>query len=78
MLLLTIYKKQAGIYFILIFVLTAISAFGYLELYTIDNLNLKDKAILANTITYVGGCFIPILMLTSICDLTNFKKMENI
>lgn len=74
LLLLTIYKKQAGIYFILIFVLTAISAFGYLELYTIDNLNLKDKAILANTIAYVGGCFIPILMLTSICDLTNFKN----
>lgn len=74
LLLLTIYKKQASIYFILIFVLTAISAFGYLELYTIDNINLEDKAILANTITYIGGCFIPILMLTSICDLVDFKK----
>ena len=68
MLVLTIKQfdyKVSSIY-ALIYLMITICDFGYLHLLRSQTL---EGALLANSITYLGGCFIPFLMLLGVCNI---------
>lgn len=69
-LLVNIDRSQNIRYFLLMFVAIAISNAGYLALVTSGSL---DMAILANQISYLGGCFLPLLIFKSISKIFDFK-----
>lgn len=57
-------------YYILMFVSVTVSNAGYLALVTAENI---EEAVLANQISYLGGCFLPLFMLQVICELCDVK-----
>lgn len=62
--------KVSSIY-ALIYLLITICDFGYLHLLHARTL---EGALLANTITYIGGCFIPFLLLLGVCRICHVKQ----
>lgn len=55
----------------LIYLMITVCDFGYLQLLHAKTL---EGALLANTITYIGGCFIPFLMLLCVCRICHFRQ----
>ena len=73
MLVLTIKQfdyKVSSIY-ALIYLMITICDFGYLHLLRSQTL---EGALLANSITYLGGCFIPFLMLLGVCNICHVRQ----
>ena len=62
--------KVSSIY-ALIYLMITVCDFGYLQLLHAKTL---EGALLANTITYIGGCFIPFLMLLCVCRICHFRQ----
>ena len=62
--------KVSSIY-ALIYLMITICDFGYLYLLQAQTL---EGALLANTITYIGGCFIPFLMLLGVCSICHVRQ----
>ncbi len=63
-------NRKSMLYLKTVVIILAVSNLGYLLLAESTNL---DRAILANCISYTGGCFMPPLMLMFCCSLCNFK-----
>ena len=61
-------NKKANYYFMLSMVIMALSNCGYLALAFSTQLN---EAVLAHKISYVGGCFVPLITLFMICTICN-------
>lgn len=57
------YKRRNSVYLLLAFVVMIISIYGYIAFVLSKELN---EAILANKITYIGGIFLPVLILLHI------------
>lgn len=68
-----IWHKHVDVYYPLIFTLIPIANLGYLMMALATNL---EEAILANKITYLGGCFLPLLFTLNTLNLCGirFKK----
>lgn len=64
--------KVSSIY-ALIYLMITVCDFGYLQLLHAKTL---EGALLANTITYIGGCFIPFLMLLCVCRICHFRQKK--
>lgn len=62
-------------FILLMFVSIAVSNVGYLALVTSRTL---ESAILANKISYLGGCFLPMFMLMVIMELCDMRKSRSI
>lgn len=62
--------KRISYYFILIALLMALSNGGYLAIAVATNL---EEAILASKISYLGGCFVPPIVLFLICTICNIQ-----
>lgn len=62
--------KKISYYFSILTFLMAIACAGYLALALSSTL---PEAILASKITYIGGCFIPPVVLFAICTICNYK-----
>lgn len=62
-------KKINNYFMILVFLMTLANG-GYLAIALSTTV---EEAILANKIVYLGGCFVPVVMLFLICTLTNYK-----
>ncbi len=61
-------NKKANYYFMLSMVIMALSNCGYLALAFSTQLN---EAVLAHKISYIGGCFVPLITLFMICTICN-------
>ncbi|MBQ7924832.1 MAG: HD domain-containing protein [Lachnospiraceae bacterium] len=68
-----IWHKHVDVYYPLVFTLIPISNLGYLMMAMASNL---EEAILANKVTYLGGCFLPLIFLLNTLNLCGirFKK----
>ncbi|MCI5954417.1 MAG: ATP-binding protein [Lachnospiraceae bacterium] len=64
--------KVSSIY-VLIYLLVTICDFGYIHLLRSKTL---EGALLANSITYIGGCFIPFLMLLAVISICHIKQRD--
>lgn len=62
--------KKVNFYFILVALLMSISCAGYLAIALSTEL---PEAILANKISYVGGCFVPPVIFFALCTICNFQ-----
>lgn len=62
--------KVSSIY-AMIYLMVTICDFGYLHLLHAQTL---EGALLANSITYIGGCFIPFLMLLCVCRICHVRQ----
>ena len=62
--------KKINYYFTIMFLLMVISSLGYLAGAMASTVS---EAILANKIIYVGGCFVPPVLLLSICAVCNLN-----
>lgn len=62
--------KKLNQYFMLIGLIMSIASGGYLALAVSINL---EEAVLANKISYIGGCFLQPVVLLAICALCNYK-----
>lgn len=62
-------NKKVNYYFLLITLLLTLANCGYLSIAVSTNVN---EAVLANKISYMGGCFVPALMLFLICAVCNY------
>lgn len=63
-------KKKISYYFTLIVLLMTLSCGGFLALALSTNL---QEAILARKISYIGACFVPPVVLFSICTICNYE-----
>ncbi len=63
-------NKKANYYFMLSMVVMALSNCGYLATALAENLN---EAVLAYKISYLGGCFIPLITFFLICTICQIK-----
>ncbi len=63
-------NRKSNYYFMLLLILQALSNGGY---WAIALSTTVEEAILANKICYLGGCFIPIVLLFFACDICHFK-----
>lgn len=54
----------------MVFLATLISNIGY---FSISMSKTVEEAILANKLTYLGGCFLPLFLLMTLCDLCKHK-----
>ena len=62
-------EKKLNYYCVMISLVFVLSNWGYLALTISGNL---QEAILAKKVTYLGGCFLPLLILFVVCALCNF------
>lgn len=69
-LLFTFEIKKVNYYILLMLALIVLANGGYLSIALSQNV---QEAILANRISYLGGCFIPILTLLLICAICNYQ-----
>ena len=63
-------NKKMGFYMRLLLIIQCVANFGYLALGMSSTLS---EAILANKITYLGGCFMPPIMAYFLCALCNIE-----
>ena len=63
-------NKKANYYFMLSMIVMAISNCGYLAMAVSKDLS---EAILSNKISYIGGCFIPLITLFLVCTVCNYS-----
>ena len=61
--LIVVGRKQNITYFLMMFVMISVSCFGYA---TISRADTLDAALIGHRLTYMGGVFIPVLLLFSI------------
>ncbi|MBQ7933737.1 MAG: hypothetical protein IJ327_02975, partial [Lachnospiraceae bacterium] len=68
-----IWHKHVDVYYSLVFTLIPIANLGYLMMALASNL---QEAILANKVTYLGGCFLPLIFTLNTLNLCGirFKK----
>lgn len=66
-------KKRISAYFTFMALLMVLANGGYLALALSTNL---QEAVLANKIIYLGGCFVPPILLISICVICNYKVAD--
>lgn len=59
-------KEQKNINLLVMLIFTTFANGGYLALASSTNV---EEALLANKITYIGGCFLPMLLFFSICKI---------
>ena len=69
-LVVTYEEKKTNYYFVVLLILIALSNVGYLSLASSETL---ETAILSTKISYLGGCFIPVIGLFMTVDICNFK-----
>lgn len=62
--------KKTSYYLKVLLIIVCLANFGYLALGVSSTL---EEAILANKITYLGGCFMPPIMAACMCSLCNIK-----
>ncbi|MBE5865565.1 MAG: HD domain-containing protein [Lachnospiraceae bacterium] len=62
--------KKANYYFTICGMLMTLDCIGYLSLALSQTLS---EAVLANKICYLGGCFLPPVMLSAICAVCNYQ-----
>lgn len=63
-------EKKTSYYLKLLLIIECVANFGYLALGISTTL---EEAILANKITYLGGCFMPPIMAFCMCSLCNIR-----
>lgn len=63
--------KKTNSYLRILLTIACVANLGYLALGVSTTL---EEAILANKISYIGGCFMPPIMLESMCSLCNIKN----
>ena len=76
-LLSVVVKQQRCFYYVTFFLLICISCFGYL---TIANASTLEVALVGNTLTYMGACFLPycfLLCLSELCQ-SPIKKWQSL
>lgn len=76
-LLSVVVKRQRCFYYVTFFMLICISCFGYL---TIANASTLEVALVGNTLTYMGACFLPycfLLCLSELCQ-SPIKKWQSL
>lgn len=76
-LLSVVVKRQRCFYYVTFFMLICISCFGYL---TIANASTLEVALVGNTLTYMGACFLPycfLLCLSELCQAP-IKKWQSL
>ena len=66
-------RKRINVNFTIIALLMALANGGYLAIALSTNL---QEAVLANKIVYLGGCFVPPVLLFSICVICNYKVAD--
>lgn len=64
-------EKKTNSYLRILLTIACVANLGYLALGVSTTL---EEAILANKISYIGGCFMPPIMLESMCSLCNIKN----
>lgn len=69
-LIFTFENKKVNYFFMMLMLIMAISNGGYLALSVSTN---AETAILANKISYIGGCFTSPIMITLICWICNYR-----
>lgn len=69
-LVITYEEKKTNYYFVVLLILIALSNVGYLSLASSETL---ETAILSTKLSYLGGCFIPVVGLFMTVDICNFK-----
>lgn len=69
-LVVTYEAKKINYYFVVLLVLMALSNVGYLAIATSEGI---EAAILATKLSYLGGCFIPVVGLFMTVDICNIK-----
>ena len=77
LLLSVVVKQQRCFYYVTFFMLISISCFGYL---TIANSSTLEVALIGNTLTYMGACFLPycfLLCLSELCQAP-IKKWQSL
>lgn len=63
-------NKKINYYFMMLLLLMTLANGGYLAIALSSTV---EEAILANKIVYLGGCFVPVVMLFLICTLAHYK-----
>ena len=69
-LIFTFEPKKTNYYFMVLLILLAVANGGY---WAVAMSSTVEEAILANKISYIGGCFTPVVTLFLVCDICNFK-----
>ena len=66
-------NKKLNIYFLIISLIMTVASCGYVALAVSEN---AREAILANKLSYLGGCFVPPITLFLVCSMCNFKPKK--
>lgn len=63
-------EKRTSYYMKVLLIIVCVANFGYLALGVSKTL---EEAVLANKITYLGGCFMPLIMAYCMCSICNIR-----
>lgn len=69
--LIKVFDYKVSSIYALVFLTVTICDYGYINLI---HARTVEEALLANSVTYLGGCFVPFFMLIGVCKLCNFKQ----